>query len=143
MNWKTCTEDGLIVKESTAQSRIPVAVEAGERFFHAAERTRGIGEYEMAHLAAYNSVFHCARAFLFSRGYTERSHVCIVIALRHLYPRDFRFLAYLSTLDKMRISRHNVQYGATRVTLEEAEFSCRFAGEFLEFTRSSLAGTIR
>jgi uncharacterized protein (UPF0332 family) len=140
VNWKTCTENGLLKKDGAATTRIPASLDAAERFFHSAEKTLGIGEYEMAQLAAYNSAFHSARAFLFSRGYTERSHACTVIALRHLSPRDFRLLTFLSTLDKMRISRHNVQYGAARVTKEEAEFSCRFAGEFLDFTKSTVTG---
>jgi uncharacterized protein (UPF0332 family) len=134
-------DEGLVKKDGTAPTRIPVSIDAAERFFHSAERTLDIDEYEMAQLAAYKSAFHSARAFLFSRGYTERSHACTVIALRHLFRDDVRLLAFLSTLDKMRISRHNVQYGAARVTRKEAEFSCRFAGEFLVFTRNSMAGT--
>jgi uncharacterized protein (UPF0332 family) len=127
MNWKSCLEEGLIKQDTRASTRVPASIEAAERFARSAERTLAIEEFEMAHLAAYNSAFHSARALLFSQGYTERSHACVVIAIRHLFTDDTRLRPFLATLDKMRISRHNVQYGATRVSREEAEYTSRFA----------------
>jgi len=139
MNWRSCTEEGYIRKDVHAPERIPVSLTAAARFGQAAHKTMAIDEYEMATLAAYNSVFHSARALLFSQGYIEHSHACVVIALRHLFREDAQVLSLLSTLDKMRVSRHNVQYGGTRVTREEAEFACRFATEFLENVKQRIA----
>lgn len=131
MNWATCLEEHLIRKDHLAKARIPASIDAAERFVHSAERTHGIEEYELAHLAAYTSAFHSARALLFSRGYTERSHICVVLMLRHVYADDLPLQHLLSTLDKMRISRHNVQYGVQQVSREEAAFTIQFAGKFL------------
>jgi uncharacterized protein (UPF0332 family) len=138
MNWKSCQDEGLIKRDPQAPDRVPVSMDAAERFLHSAERTLDIEEYELAHLAAYNSAFHSARALLFSRGFTERSHACVIILLRHLFKDDNPFLVSLSALDKMRISRHNVQYGATRVSQEEAKFSCRFAREFYQSVKERI-----
>ncbi len=135
MNWKSCIDENLIRNDPRAQDRVPATIDAADRFLSSARRTCETGEYELALLAAYNSAFHCARPLLFANGYTERSHACVILVLRHLFRDDSRFLQFLATLDKMRISRHNVQYGVSRVTRGEAEFSIRFAGDFLQFVR--------
>jgi uncharacterized protein (UPF0332 family) len=132
MNWKECEAEKLIKRDSRARERIPISLSTAERFLHSAEKNLEINEYEMVELAAYNSAFHSARALLFSKGYTERSHSCLSIALKYLYKEDPRLLKLVNILDKMRVSRHNVQYGGTIVTLEEASFSISFAKEMLQ-----------
>jgi uncharacterized protein (UPF0332 family) len=129
MNWNECEAEKLIKRDSRARERIPISLSTAERFLHSAEKNLEIDEYEMVELAAYNSAFHSARALLFSKGYTERSHSCLSIALKYLYKEDPRLLKLVNIFDKMRVSRHNVQYGGTFVTLEEASFSISFAKE--------------
>ncbi len=92
----------------------------------------------MAEIAAYNSAFHSARALLFAKGYVERSHYCLIVALRHLYSNDDEILNLLNTFDKIRLSRHNVQYGGLLVGRKEAEFVVEFAEEFLKTARKKL-----
>jgi len=86
----------------------------------------------MAEIAAYNAIFHAARALLFSKGYVERSHVCLIIALRHLYRDELEFIDYLDTFDKIRLSRHNIQYGGVTTDKKETEYVLNFAREFLD-----------
>ncbi|AAM05998.1 HEPN domain-containing protein [Methanosarcina acetivorans] len=129
MNWKDCEAEKLIKQASRARERVPVSLSIAERFLHSAQKNLEIEEYEMVQLAAYNSAFHSARALLFSKGYTERSHSCLGIALNHLYKEEFDLLKLINIFDKMRVSSHNVQYGGTFVTFEEASFSISFAEE--------------
>ena len=91
----------------------------------------------MAEIAAYNSGFHSARALLFVRGYTERSHYCLGVALKCLYKKD-EIIKALNTFDKIRLSRHNVMYGGILITREEAEFVIKFAEEFLEIVKKQV-----
>jgi uncharacterized protein (UPF0332 family) len=129
MNWKECEAEKLIKRDSRARERIPISLSTAERFLRSAEKNLEIDEYEMVQLASYNSAFHSARALLFSKGYTERSHSCLGIALKYLYKEDSRLLKLINIFDKIRVSRHNVQYGGTVVTFEEASFSISFAKE--------------
>jgi uncharacterized protein (UPF0332 family) len=138
MTWEDCKADRLIRKESRASERVTISLETAERFIRSAQKNLEIEEYEMAQLAAYNSVFHSGRALLFAKGYVERSHFCLVVALKHLYQKDENLKKLLNTFDKMRISRHNVQYGGTFVTYEEAEFSIKFAEELFNATEGIL-----
>ncbi len=43
----------------------------------------------------------------------------------------------LKTFDKLRLSRHNIQYGGFLAEFEEASFSVEFAGDFLVFIENS------
>lgn len=118
------------------------SLEMSERFLNSARKNLDIDEYEMVSLASYNSAFHSARAMLFARGYTERSHICINIALKHLYKEDKELFSLLNTFDKIRTSKHNVQYGGSLVEYEEAEFVISFAEDFLKRARVILKDSI-
>ena len=92
----------------------------------------------MSEIASYNSIFYSSRALLFKSKYTERSHICVIIALKELYKEDDKLIDLLNTFDKIRISRHNIQYGGILVDKEEAEFVYDFAKEFLEKAKNIL-----
>jgi uncharacterized protein (UPF0332 family) len=41
--------------------------------------------YKWSTIQAYYAMFHAARALIYSRGYREKSHYCLAIALRALF----------------------------------------------------------
>jgi uncharacterized protein (UPF0332 family) len=129
MNWKDCEAEKLIKRDSRAKERVPVSLSTAESILYSTQKNLEIEEYEMVQLAAYNNSFHSARALFFSKGCVEKSHSCLNIALKHLYREDHHLRDLINILDKMRISRHNVQYGGTFVTFEEASLSISFAEE--------------
>lgn len=136
MRLDECIEKGYIKRDSRAGARVEKSLEIAERFIHSALRNMDIEEYEMAEIAAYNSAFHSARALLFAKGYVERSHSCLGIALRSLYGGHITDL--LRTFDKIRLSRHNVLYDGGIVDRDEVEFVINFAKEFLNAVRTEL-----
>ena len=83
MRWRECVDRGLIRPDRGAVERVPGSLASAARFLRAAKKNVAIEEYEMAHLAAYNSAFHSVRTFLYATGYVERSHACLVTAVRH------------------------------------------------------------
>lgn len=44
--------------------------------------------YKWSIIQAYYSMFHSARALIYSRGYRERSHYCLIIAIRALFVEE-------------------------------------------------------
>ena len=132
MNFEECLRKHLIRKDESAIERVEKSLEISSRFLESARKNIEIEEYEMAEIAAYNAIFHAARALLFSKGYVERSHVCLIIALRHLYKNELEFIDYLDTFDKIRLSRHNIQYGGVTTDKKETEYVLNFAREFLD-----------
>lgn len=109
MRFEECLEKGQIKRDPLAPGRVENSLEIAERFLNSAKRNLEIEEYEMAEIAALSSVFNSVRSLLFVEGYVERSHYCLGIALRSLYGGSIVDL--FNTLDKIRLSRHNVQYG--------------------------------
>lgn len=135
MNFKDCLSKGFIRIDKSAPERVSKSLEIAERFISAAKKNIEIGELEMSEIASYNSIFHSARSLLFKKGYTERSHICIILALKELYKNNYELLELLNTFDKIRISRHNIQYGGELINIEEAEFVHEFSIRFLEKTK--------
>lgn len=132
MNFKECLSKGMIRKDTSAPQRVQKSIEIADRFLYSTKKNIEIEEFEMAELASYNSIFHSARSLLFNEGYTERSHICVIVALKKLYNKNQTLINLLSTFDRIRISRHNVQYGGLLIDIEEAEFVFNFAKQFLE-----------
>ncbi|USH00473.1 HEPN domain-containing protein [Thermococcus argininiproducens] len=138
MKFEECLRRGWIKHDPSAIERVKNSIEIARRFLKSAERTFEIGDYVMVEIAAYNSAFHSVRPLLFAKGCKERSHQCLVIAVRELYRTDPKIVELMNILDKLRISRHNVQYGGALVDEEEAEFVLRFAREVLETVNQML-----
>ena len=137
MRFEECLDRGLIKKDPLACERVESSFAIAERFLRSSSRNLEIDEFEMAEMAAYNSAFHAARALLFAKGYTERSHFCLGVALRGLYRG--KIIDLLKTFDKIRLSRHNVQYGGALVNKDEAAFVINFARDFLIAAKAELS----
>jgi uncharacterized protein (UPF0332 family) len=135
MNFKYCLDKRLIRKEKSAPLRVKKSLKIAERFLLSAQKNIEINELEMSEIASYNSIFHSARSMLFSQGYTERSHICTIIALKELYKNNYELMNQLNTFDKIRISRHNIQYGGALINNEEAEFVLDFARQFFKIAK--------
>jgi len=138
MNMNDCLSKGYIKPDPKAAERIPSSLEVAERFLISAQKNLNINEYEMSELASYNTIFHAARALLFNKGYIERSHVCVIITLKELYPQDHELSELLNTFDKIRITRHNIQYGGNLVKKTEAVFVIDFAERFVKKSKAML-----
>jgi uncharacterized protein (UPF0332 family) len=137
MRFEECLDKGLIKEDPLAGERVESSLAIAERFLRSSNRNLEIDEFEMAEMAAYNSAFHAARALLFAKGYTERSHFCLGVALRGLYKG--KIIDLLKTFDKIRLSRHNIQYGGALASEEEAAFVINFARDFLISARAELS----
>jgi len=126
-----CLAKGLIRPQPGAEARSTGSLETARRFLRSARRTEEIQESEMTVIAAYNAIFHAARALLFRKGYIEKSHYCLFRALAELY-EDERLLREVSKADKIRMSRHQLQYDGAEADEEEASHVLDTAQKFLD-----------
>lgn len=53
------------------------------------------GRYKWSTIQAYYAMFHAARALIYSRGYREKSHYCLAVALRALFVDEGKMEAQL------------------------------------------------
>jgi len=52
-------------------------------------------DYKWATIQCYFSMFHSARSLLYAKGYREKSHHCLIIAMRALYAEKKLLSIYL------------------------------------------------
>lgn len=53
-----------------------------------ARESLGNERHKWSTIQAYYAMFHAARALVYSRGYRERSHYCLAVALRALFVEE-------------------------------------------------------
>jgi len=97
--------------------------EARDRFAHR--------RYKYATINAYYAVFHAARALVYSKGYRERSHHCLGIALEALFV-DQGLLAgrYVRMFQNTMASREEADYSGS-YSQEGASLCIQDAEEFI------------
>ena len=121
MSFDYCMKKGLIKKNLDAKKRVERELVSANKFLNSSKNIIKIDEFDSAFLSAYNSCFHFLRALLFYKGYIEKSHYCLIEALKSLYSNEKILLELLETFDKIRQARHEIQYGGIFSDMEEVE----------------------
>lgn len=88
--------------------------------------------YKWATIQAYHAMFHAARALLYSRGYRERRHFCVVAGIEHLFGEskqiDLKWVRALTNAMSLR---------------EDADYSEAFSADGAEVLVGNAAGFLR
>mgnify|MGYP000156110139 CR=1 FL=1 len=95
-------------------------------------------KYKYATIIGYYSMFHSARALLYSKGYREKSHYFLVVALGSLFV-DSGLLdeALVKEFHDAMVLREDADYYG-RFSREGAENVLKIAKEFLDKSKSIL-----
>jgi len=126
MSFEDCISRELIKKEVNSKNRIEKEILIANKFLISAKNIIKIKEYDSAILASYNSCFHFLRALLYKQGYVEKSHYCLVEALRVLYKKEKELPMLLNDFDKIRMTRHEIQYRGEFAEENEAKYIISF-----------------
>ena len=87
--------------------------------------------YKWATIQCYYSMFHSARALLYIKNYRERSHHCLIVAIRALYVEEKLLPLYLlEGLQKAKTLRESADY-YDQWSKTGVEAILKFAEEFL------------
>lgn len=114
-----CVKKGLLKK-------MPRSIQDAERSILRAKSWLGEAEsafkakiYGTCLLAAYESIFHAARAILLKDGYRERSHYCIARYINEIYvKKGLLDISIINKIDNYRELRHNTAYGLESIVAE-------------------------
>ena len=94
--------------------------------------------HKYATINSYYSIFHAARALLYSQGYRERSHHCLSIAIEALFVETGTISSrYIQIFKNSMSLRENADYSSS-FSYESALLSITNAHEFLSAARSLL-----
>ena len=89
MNWyrefERCLDKRWLVRMPEARYLVTKELDVAHDDLAEAEAGYERGSYKWSTIQSYYAMFHAARALLYSRGYREKSHHCLSVAMRHLF----------------------------------------------------------
>jgi len=138
MNFNECEEKKLIKKNPFAVNWVKTEIKIAENFIRQAKKILNNDTLDACELTAYNCIFHSARSLLYSKGYVEKSHFCLFIAVAKLYENETELVKLLKEADQFRISRQEISYEGTEATREEVEHIIKFAENILNITKNKI-----
>jgi uncharacterized protein (UPF0332 family) len=93
--FKQCLESGKIVSFPRSKRLVQKEMEAARSDSSDAKTSYEDQRYKWSTIQAYYAMFHAARALIYSRGYREKSHYYLAVALRALFVDESKMDARL------------------------------------------------
>ena len=137
-HFKRCLEKKSLVKIGVDEKLIKKEIAASGDDLKDSKDVLKLNKYKLATITAYYSMFHAARALLYSKGYREKSHFCLRMALKNLFVN--KNLLETSFLDDYGIAkdlRENADY-QSEFSKENAEKLVEKAEKFLDKVKTIL-----
>ena len=109
--FKNCLERGQITKESSAKKFVVKEIREAERDLQNAKDSLENGDIKWTTVQSYYAGFHAVRALLYSRGFKERSHYCLLKAIQALFVEEGLLEGRLiKLLEKIKGLREKADY---------------------------------
>ncbi len=126
-----CLAKKKITKFPRAKGLVPKELSQAESDYSYAKDSFERDIFKWSTIQAYYSMFHSARALLYTKGYRERSHYCLIAAMRTLYV-DEGLLSFrlIESFQLAKTLRENADY--------YGDFSKEAAAQVLEDALSFL-----
>jgi uncharacterized protein (UPF0332 family) len=84
-NFKRLLDERKLVRIKPDRKLVLKEIEAARSDLVDARESLERNKFKWATIQGYYSMFHSARALLFEKGYREKSHYALLIALRELF----------------------------------------------------------
>ena len=109
--FKDCIKEGKIQEFSRGKFLVKKELATAEKDLVEAKDSLERKKYKWATIQFYYSMFHSARALLYLKNYRERSHYCLILALRALYvDKNLLSISLVESLQKAKMLRENADY---------------------------------
>lgn len=131
-DFKGCIEKKKLYRSDGAKTLASKELRSAGDDLDEAELSLSQRRYKWATIQAYYAMFHGARALLYSRGYRERSHFCVVAGIDHLFGE-----AQLLDRKWIRALKHAMSLR------EDADYSDAFSAEGAEVSVKSATGFLQ
>jgi len=111
MTFKECLTRGRIKEFSQGKALVQKELQTAERDLRDGKESFEREKYKWTTIQSYYAMFHSARALLYAKNYSEKSHHCLIIALRHLYVETGKLPVYfVEALRKGKALREDADY---------------------------------
>ncbi len=130
--FRNCLARGQIVKYARAKKFVAKELKEAKDDLTRATSSLERNDAKWSTVQAYYAGFHAARALLFSRGYREQSHYCLIKAMYALFVDEGLLDARLiKLLEKIKALREKADYESD-YSRAGAEKACQVAEEILQ-----------
>ncbi len=136
--FERCLRERKLVKEKPQPDLVEKELMAAKSDLETAENSISEGNFKWATVQAYYTMFHTAKALITSKGYREKSHACLSIALNALFV-DTNILEakhHIRFRDCMGL-REDADYGVV-YSEGSAKAAVGWAKEFLEEAKEKI-----
>jgi uncharacterized protein (UPF0332 family) len=128
--------DRKLTRERITRAMVEKEVTTAESDLQDARDSLEAGKHKWVTIQGYYSMFHSARALLYSKGYREKSHHALLVAIRELFSKELTPTLTDKFEDAMNL-RQEADYGL-RFSQTGAKSVIVSAEELLQATRSIL-----
>lgn len=130
-DFKFCLEKNKIVPFGKARNLVDKEIRTAKEDLDDGIFGLAHGKYKWSTIQGYYSMFHTSRALLYSRGYREKSHHCLYIALIALFVEEGKLeVEYVEAFKHAMMLREDADY-RTRFSKSGADIVLAKAEEFL------------
>ena len=130
-DFERCIKERRLVKIKPLKEIIQKEIESAEYDLERARNSLEQEDFKWTAIQSYYSMFHAAKALVLKKGYREKSHFCLIIALRELYVKEEKLnQEMVENFELCMNLRHEADYGLS-YHQESAETSIKYSEEFL------------
>jgi len=130
--FKHCINRGGLTKLGVALGLVGKELEVAKDDLAEAKAGFARGSFKWTTIQAYYAMFHAARALVYKHGYREKSHYCLIVALREFFVRTGKLEEeLLLELEDVRSLREEADYRAS-FSKAGAEQALQAAERFLK-----------
>ncbi len=138
LEFEKCLDKGKIRKFSAGKSLVKKEIVTAKSDLDWGLDSLKRGNYKWAVVQSYYSMFHSARALIYALGYREKSHYCLIVALRVLYVDKGKLsFELVEAFSRAKDLREDADY-YDNWSRDGAEFLLGEAREFLATTKKIL-----
>lgn len=138
LEFEKCLKLGKIRTFSRGKILAVKELKTAQSDLKSAKSTFGQDNYKWATIQCYYSMFHSGRALLYAVNFREKSHRCLIIALRVLYVNKNKLsFQSIEALEKAKMLREEADY-YDRWSKEATQILLNKAKEFLQQTKNLL-----
>jgi uncharacterized protein len=136
--FKDCLENRRIIPFPEAIHLIEQEIEDAKNDVKSAKDDMSKDGFKWATIKGYYSMFHSARALLHSKGFRERGHYCLYLAIKEFFVKEKKLKSkFAEDFKNSMILREDADYGRG-FSEEGAAAVIKCAEEFLKETKRIL-----
>ena len=111
IDFQDCIQKGKIREFSRGRDLLGKELKIAQEDFEVAKKSFKDENFRWSVVQSYYSMFHTARALLYAKNYREKSHYCLIGAVKVLYAKDDLLpMKYIEILVKAKNLREAADY---------------------------------